>query len=432
MGAAEQENRGPSHRVVANVSSVTVWRDPQVWAAVASRLRAYRTAGLTGLMTEDTVRFATAQALADAGTPPEQMHVEGPHPVLRGSRVDLALGLQTPTALLEFKFPREPNELNAAWTMVLGEVLKDFYRLASCPGEMDRLFVHVETPRLRRYMAGAAGRYGLDLDVEHVALRPADAARLPSTAAQIVGAELAAHHVVAQRLQVLDVDGDLRLMVYLVDALNRPPTAAAGLLAATTNKSPLPQPVAPQAAPAAPETRDGARREILQAVHAVLTGSGTDTFTPAEHRRRDATSRNGIRRVHHPDHGHSAHVHERTRERAHHVRRPGARRPRPLPSPPTRLKSRKLDLAHPRWGLSNKPRKSRLGLPLCSHGPRQKSYPCRLRRGSRRRWGAGRLLWQSCRQLRHGHVGEELVGAGDGTAADNGDRCDRAAAPVLG
>jgi len=267
---------------------MTVRRDPQVWAAVASQLRAYRARGLTGLMTEDTVRFATAQALADAGTPPQQMRVEWPHPLLRGSRVDLAIGLPTPTALLEFKFPREPNELNAAWTMALGEVLKDFYRLASCPGDLDRLFIYVETPRLRQYMAGAARRYGLDLDVDHVALRPDDAARLPTTAAQIIGAELAAHHVTAHRLHVLDVDDNLRLMVYLVDALTSPPNAAARQLAATSttpNQALLPpQPTAPQGPPAPTfrGTRDGARREILQAARAVLARSGTDTFTPAD------------------------------------------------------------------------------------------------------------------------------------------------------
>jgi hypothetical protein len=77
------------------------------------------------------------------------------------------------------------------------------------------LFVYTETARLRQYMANAATRYGLDLDADQVRLDPADAARLPTTAAQIVGTELAAHHVTARRTALVDVDPALRLAVYL-------------------------------------------------------------------------------------------------------------------------------------------------------------------------------------------------------------------------
>jgi hypothetical protein len=177
---------------------------------VVAELRAHRRSGLGRLLTEDTVRFAVARALVGAGWDAAGLSVEWPHPVLTGSRVDLVAGGMPPTALIEFKFPREPNEKNAAWTMALGEVLKDFYRLAVCPGPVDRLFVYVETARLRRYMAGAAMRYGLGLDVDRVALRSAEAAQLPTTAAQKIGADLAANHVTAERIESMAAGRKLR------------------------------------------------------------------------------------------------------------------------------------------------------------------------------------------------------------------------------
>jgi hypothetical protein len=156
--------------------SVTVWRSAEVWRSVADDLRRCRGAGLVGVMTEDTIRFAAARALADACVDPVGLRAEWPHPVLPGSRVDLAVGGQPPSALVEFKIPREPSEKNAAWTMVLCEVLKDLYRLASCPGEVDRLFVYLESARLQRYMASSADRYGLRLDTRR--RRSSAAARL--------------------------------------------------------------------------------------------------------------------------------------------------------------------------------------------------------------------------------------------------------------
>jgi hypothetical protein len=131
------------------------WVDEdEVWAAVAAELREYRQRGLAGLMTEDTVRFATARALIDAGVAPSGLRAEWPHPALRGSRVDLAVGGEPPSALIEFKFPREPTEQNAAWTMALGEVLKDFYRLAACRGRRPAVRLHRDWPATALYGRG--------------------------------------------------------------------------------------------------------------------------------------------------------------------------------------------------------------------------------------------------------------------------------------
>jgi hypothetical protein len=264
-------------------SSVDAWMRSDLWERVAADLRGHRAAGLERLMTEDTLRFTTIKALAAEGVDPAGMRVEWPHPILKGSRVDLVAGGEPPTALIEFKYPREPNDKNAAWTMALGEVMKDVYRLAACPGAADRLFVYAETSRLRGYMAASAQRYGLDLDVDDVILRPADAARLPITAAQIIGTDLASHHVTARRMAWIDVDEGLRLSVYVVASRGSVDPSHAEIAI-----DDLPEPAAiadldeaidePVTEPSA-ETRNGARREILEAIRAVLARTESSTFS---------------------------------------------------------------------------------------------------------------------------------------------------------
>jgi hypothetical protein len=143
------------------------------------------------------------------------------------------------------------------------------------------LFVYTETARLRQYMANAATRYGLDLDADQVRLDPADAARLPTTAAQVIGAELVVHRVTARRTVLVDVDPALRLAVYHVDPLNTADAQSNGQQAGDrASPAPLPRQSAHQPSPAG--TRHGARREILDAARAVLTRSGGHTFTVAE------------------------------------------------------------------------------------------------------------------------------------------------------
>lgn len=246
------------------------WRAATVWEAVAAELRGYHRAGLARLLTEDVVRFATARALVAAGADPAGLRVEWPHPALSGARVDLVAGGEPPAVLLEFKFPREPSAANGPRTMLLGQVLKDLYRLAAYPGDADRLFVYLQTDGLRAYMAGAARKYHLDLDRDRVELAPADVATLPPTATQIIGPELAAHTVSAERIALVTIDELLRLAVYAVD-----PIAPA--------RRPAPAATEARAAPAddhrQAEAHTNARREILAAVHAILTRTGGDTVT---------------------------------------------------------------------------------------------------------------------------------------------------------
>lgn len=228
--------------------------------------------GLGHLLTEDVVRFAAARALSAAGCQPSELRTEWPHPLIKGSRVDLVVG-KAPEVAIEFKYPREPNEKNAAWTMALGEVLKDLYRLSVLPvGE--RLFVYVETERLGQYMAGAAARYGLNLDVDEVVLDPRAAGLLPRTAAEIIGPDLLARRVTARRLHRLSVGEGLRLSVYLVHAVATPVDAAVFETSANQPGPALQSPVG-----GVPRPSGGAREEIRSAVRAVLQRSGKAVFS---------------------------------------------------------------------------------------------------------------------------------------------------------
>lgn len=250
------------------------WTEPELWAAVAGELRTYRRAGLGHLLTEDTLRFATIRAAAAAGGEPTGMRVELPHPTISGARIDLAVG-QPPAVLVEFKYPREPTEKNAAWTMTLGEVLKDFYRLAAYPGPVTRVFAYAESRRLRRYMLGAAERYGLDIDRSAIAISPAAVDALPNTARDIIGAA-SATPVTARRLTVAEVDEDLRLSVYIVDGSAEITTGAR-----TSFSSRAAGEVSPDRSAPAPQpgTRTNARQEILDAIDALLTRSGANSVT---------------------------------------------------------------------------------------------------------------------------------------------------------
>lgn len=248
------------------------------------------------LLTEDSLRFCVSRALVDAGVNPSGLQVERPHPVLPAARVDLVARSGTGTAVIELKYPREPDEKNAAWTMVLGEVLRDFFRLARYPGNVDRVFVYLETTRLRRYMAGVARNYRLDLDVEDFVLALTDDLPLPATALQSIGSARVGHPVHAHRAVVIDINETLRLSVYEVHPIDASSTSSVPPVQSTAPSSASARDQQPEtdgassadgpnsemAASTPRRTRDGARYEILQAIRAVLARSGDTSFTVAQ------------------------------------------------------------------------------------------------------------------------------------------------------
>lgn len=156
----------------------------EVWRATAAQLDGYRAVGLERLLTEDVLRFATIQQLVAAGVPAAHLEPEWRRPGVSDA-VDLVIVGQQLSAI-EFKFPREPRETNAAWTQQLGETLKDFYRLAHMPAEVQgRWCVQLLSTRLRRYLDRTAERHGLQLGLapgQSTTLDPMSVRSLPMTA----------------------------------------------------------------------------------------------------------------------------------------------------------------------------------------------------------------------------------------------------------
>lgn len=103
--------------------------------------------------------------------------------------VDLMV-TQSTLAAIEFKFPREPCETNAAWTQHLGEVLKDFCRLAALSAEVGDLWrVRLLSRRIRRYLDGVNDRYNLRIGSvagELTRIDPTQVAGLPTTALRML------------------------------------------------------------------------------------------------------------------------------------------------------------------------------------------------------------------------------------------------------
>jgi hypothetical protein len=196
------------------------WLD--VWAATASQLDEYRGAGLEALLTEDVLRFATIQQLAAAGVAPNRLEVEW-----RRSGVPDAVDLVVSGAGLsavEFKFPREPREKNAAWTQHLGEALKDLYRLAHMPREFaDRWCVQLLSTRMLSYLDGVADRHGVRFGLtpgSTTVLEPSRVRALPGTAHKGLGRWLDDLPVVRARCVASHRIGDqLQLVLHTVDAV---------------------------------------------------------------------------------------------------------------------------------------------------------------------------------------------------------------------
>jgi hypothetical protein len=196
-----------------------------VWWAVRDELDEHRVAGLERLLTEDVLRFATVKALVAGGVSPEHLRAEW-RPA-RGQSIDLAVGDPVKTAI-EFKYPREPTEVNAAWTQHLGELMKDYFRLAALPETVEtRWCVQLRSARLRRYLDGVAENHGVRLVVpagDTATLSAQSIAGVPATARNLIGAWASLPGIVRARcVNVLDVGAGLQLVTHEVAAAETSP-----------------------------------------------------------------------------------------------------------------------------------------------------------------------------------------------------------------
>lgn len=192
-----------------------------VWRSTAAQLERYRDAGLENLLTEDVVRFAAIQQLVSAGVSPQTLEAEWRRPGVPDA-VDLVV-CRPSFAAIEFKYPREPRETNAAWTQHLGEALKDFYRLAHMPAQFsDRWCAQLLSGRMRRYLDGVAERHGVRLGLavgEQTLLDPARIRALPATAHKGLARWLADLPTVkAHCVAIHPIGHDLQLVVHSVNS----------------------------------------------------------------------------------------------------------------------------------------------------------------------------------------------------------------------
>lgn len=247
-----------------------------VWTAAAGQLQEHRSAGLGHLLTEDAVRFAAVVALTTRGVDPSRIAAEVLVPVLAGGKLDLVLDPPAGT-VIELKYPRDSRTGSSPDTMTFGELLRDFLRVAAVPAD-DRWVVQVLNARLLRYVRGILDRHQLAWAWEPGAvmeLHPDALAGLPGTTVKAIGTAALPGVVTATCRVVAPVDDDLTLFALQVNAhehaapLRRtaPVTASAAAPVLTT---------------VAASTREGARREILDAARTVLARTGGEEFSMAD------------------------------------------------------------------------------------------------------------------------------------------------------
>jgi hypothetical protein len=253
------------------------WRD--VWSDVAERVAAHRRAGRGHLLTEDTVRLETVLALGDRGVTADRLAAEVPVPVLGGGKLDLVVD-PPGGVVIELKYPRDSRTGMSPDTMTFGELLRDFLRVAIVPADA-RWVVQVLNPRLVRYLDGACHRHGLHWPTvggDVLELRPESLSALPGTATRAIGAVAGSATVTSTCAVVASVDDELTLYAHQVAAAVASALSAASLPPAATPTTALAAPLPQRSA----GTRDGARREILDAARSIVTRTGRNEFTIAD------------------------------------------------------------------------------------------------------------------------------------------------------
>ena len=244
-----------------------------VWNDVAAQLRMHRSSGRGHLLTEDTVRMSTALALERVGVAPAALSIEVPDPVLSGGKVDLVVERAGARAVVELKYPRGSRSGVSPDTMTLGELLRDFLRVALIPAA-DRWVVIVLAPELRRYLSRRGTALWVD-SVGHELLLERDALEsLPKTARDAIGPLAWLMPVRARCIVATPVDVNLSLFAYRVGA---PPTGAVPEALAAAREVPS---VVPTAGSAARGIQVGtARSQILEAIRMLVSRSGQPEVT---------------------------------------------------------------------------------------------------------------------------------------------------------
>ena len=251
-----------------------------VWSQVASRMASHWAAGRVHLLTEDTLRMCLVEVLGEHGVDAARLEAEVYAPGLGVGKLDLTIDGPAGT-VIELKYPRDSRTGFSPDTMTLGELLRDFCRVAAVDAG-DRWVTLVINTRLARYLAGASTRFTLGWAVEEGQTMTLDRAilgQLPATAVNAIGSmpwRLPVDATCRARVAVTD---DLTLYACQVAApgpdVEPAPLEAIGRPAAPTSHATT----GPQTDARAPT---GARAAILDAVDHLTTSSGSEAVTVAD------------------------------------------------------------------------------------------------------------------------------------------------------
>lgn len=240
---------------------------PSVWAGTAGRLREHCAKGRRHLLTEDTVRMSVVLELQTACVAPGRLALEVPSAELAGGKVDLTVD-GVPGAVIELKYPRDSRTGISPDTMTMGELVRDFLRVAVLPAG-DRWVVQVINGRLARYLANLSSRHDLTWALavgETLTLGRETLEALPGTAHEAIGKAAWLLPVTALCVAVEEIEDGLVLYAYAVD----PPQAGSQAAALTRRLATTPvQPAGPR----------GARAEIIDAVRRLSVLSGRPGVT---------------------------------------------------------------------------------------------------------------------------------------------------------
>lgn len=244
-----------------------------VWNDVATQLQVHRSSGRGHLLTEDTVRMSTAMALERVGVIPADMRIEVFDPVLGGGKVDLVVEGPGGRTVIELKYPRGSRLGISPDTMTLGELLRDFLRVALVPAA-DRWVVIVLAPELRGYLARRGTGIWVDATGHELVLERHVIESLPKTARDAIGPLPWLMPVRARCIVATPVDVDLALFAYRVEA---PSADAVPEALATLNAVPS---AMPTASGAVRSVKPGtARSQLLEAINTLVSRSGRPEVT---------------------------------------------------------------------------------------------------------------------------------------------------------
>ncbi|MBM6399788.1 hypothetical protein [Phycicoccus sonneratiae] len=211
--------------------------------------------------------MCTVLSLQSAGIPPANLRIEVVDPVLKGGKVDLVVTDVAGRTIVEMKYPRGSRTSVSPDTMTLGELLRDFLRVALVPAA-DRWVVLVLEPSLRRYLARRDAAWWTESPGGAVVLNRGELESLPKTARDAIGPLQWLLPVQATCVVAEPVDLDLALFAYQVDA---PGSEVVGARLMSVERA------APEAGLQISRTRSGkatARSEILAAINSLIARSG--------------------------------------------------------------------------------------------------------------------------------------------------------------